>query len=319
MSRPYLPTIISVTPSQGAGNYTYQWSSPAGNLGTDSLQNVVPATSTLYSVIVTDQCGNSVSEQVLYTITSPPLVLAMSAPALICPGDSTFISVTPTGGYGQFYYNWFATGETTQGIWVHPQETTYYSVSVSDECQTFTVEDSALVNVIHPTANFVISSHTLFESLPITFQNTSTGAVSYQWEFGDGNTSTMVHPNNTYLIPGTYEVTLIATNELGCKDTIQKPITIAEEYYIYVPNAFTPDGDRSNTYFSAVTVNISKLHVQIFNRWGAVIFESNDVRFSWDGTYGAKIVQDDVYVYKIEYITSGGIQDTIEGHVVVLK
>lgn len=317
---PYVPATISVTPAGGAGVYTYQWSANDQPLGTNATQDVLPSTSTTYHVVVTDQCGNSVEEEVVYTITSPPLVLTMSPAQLICPGDSALISVTATGGYGQYYYEWFVSGAPhTSSIWVKPGQTTTYKVSVSDECQTFTVEGETTVEVIKPNADFIISSHTLFNGLPVTFQNLTTGGVTYEWTFGDGNSSAMVHPNNTYQDPGTYTVTLIATNQLGCKDTVSKPITIAEEYYIYVPNSFTPDGNRLNNYFSASTVNIAQLNVRIFNRWGETVFESDDVDFAWDGTYNGQMVQDNVYVYKIKYVTRSKIEETITGHVVLIK
>ena len=316
---PYIPATLSVTATGGSGVYTYQWSAGSTNLGTASTQDVLPSSSTTYNVLITDQCGNTANEQVVYTITSAPLILTMSPSQLICPGDSAYVSVTATGGYGQYYYNWAINGATTDGIWVKPTETTLYEVSVSDECQTFTVEGTATVEVIRPNADFAISSHTLFEGLPVTFQNLTTGGVTYFWTFGDGNSSTMVHPNNTYQVPGTYTVTLIATNQLGCKDTVSKPIIILPEYYIYVPNAFTPDGNRSNNYFSASTVNIAKLNVKIYNRWGELIFESDELDFAWDGTFKGFRVQDGVYVYKIEYVTTGAIEETITGHVVLIK
>jgi PKD repeat protein len=82
------------------------------------------------------------------------------------------------------------------------------------------VNGSVTVTVIKPEADFVALSTTFFEDLPVTFQNLSTGAVSYQWELGDGSTSTMVHPSNTYFTPDTFYVTLIATNASGCVDSI---------------------------------------------------------------------------------------------------
>lgn len=317
---PYVPATISVTPAGGAGLYTYQWSANGQQLGTDPTQEVLPSATTVYHVVVTDQCGNTVDEEVVYTITSPPLLLTMSPEQLICPGDSALISVTATGGYGQYFYHWYVDGSpTTSAIWVHPGQTTTYQVSVSDECQTFSVQGQTIVKVIRPNADFIVSSHTLFEGLPITFQNLTTGGVTYEWTFGDGNSSTKVHPNNTYAAAGTYIVTLIATNELGCKDTVAKPITISPEYYIYVPNAFTPDNNRVNNYFSASTVNIAKLNVVIFNRWGEKVFESDDVDFAWDGTFKGEAVQDNVYVYKIKYVTTSRIEDTLIGHVVLIK
>jgi gliding motility-associated-like protein len=229
------------------------------------------------------------------------------------------LTVTASGGYGQYYYFWNHSGETTPTVTVNPGSTTTYTVKVSDECQTFYVTGSTTVTVVHPTADFLISSHTLMEDLPITFQNLTTGGVSYQWTFGDGHSSTIVHPNNTYDVPGTYYITLIATNEIGCKDTVTKPITILEEYWVYVPNTFTPDENRFNNTFSVSTINVKELTVMIFNRWGERIYTSDQVNFEWDGTYQGLPVPDGTYTYKIKYVTTSLVADTITGHVNVLR
>jgi hypothetical protein len=196
---PYVPTTLVGTPSGGAGGYIYTWTNEAGDtIDQDSLTEVIPSTSTFYTITVTDQCNETVNETINYTITSPPLVLTMSPGVIVCPGDPATVSVTATGGYGQYYYTWTHSGETTPSVTVNPLHTTDYTVIVSDECQTFTVEGTTTITVSQPIADFVISSHTLFEDLPITFQNLSQGGVSYVWTFGDGTGSTVVHPNNTY-------------------------------------------------------------------------------------------------------------------------
>jgi gliding motility-associated-like protein len=317
---PYVPTDLVVTPSGGSGVYHYIWQNSTGYvLGHDSIQEVRPAATTYFTATVLDQCGDTAVATINYTITSPPLVLTMSPDQLICPGDSAAISVTATGGYGEYFYEWPHSGETTSTVEVAPEHTTTYEVIVSDECQTFTVSGETTVEVIFPTADFIVSSNTLVEDLPITVANLSSNAVSYNWDFGDGNTSTVVHPNNTWADPGVYVITLVATNEIGCVDSIQKLIRIKEEYWVYVPNAFTPDGDRFNNYFSASTVNIRELNVSIFNRWGEVVYTSDDVNFRWDGTYEGLKCQDGIYTYKISYISNSGEEDTIYGHVALLQ
>lgn len=317
---PYITTQLSVVASNGAGNYTYQWSSSNGQvLGTQSTQTVTPSTTTTYTVIVTDLCGNQESENIVYTITSPPLVLTMSPAVEICPGDSVLISVTASGGFGQYYYLWPATGATTAETWVKPDQTTSYQVIVSDECQTFSVNGNTTVTVVAPIANFQISSHTLFDDLPITFQNTTVNGETYQWFFGDGNTSTVVHPNNTYSEPGYYVVTLIATDDKGCMDSISKPIFIEEAYYIYVPNTFTPDGLRYNETFHVSAIGIRSLEVMVFNRWGEIAFTSNEIDFEWDGTFNGQFVQDGTYVWKIKYFTNSGREETIVGHINLIR
>lgn len=316
---PYIPMQLEVVATGGAGMYTYQWSTGTQQLGNLSTQVVTPSITTSYSITVTDQCGIASNALVVYTITSPPLTLTMNPSVEICPGDSVLVSVTATGGYGQYYYEWSPTGETTAQIWASPLETTFYEVSVSDECQTFTVEGGTTITVVRPTANFEISSQTLFDDLPITFQNTTINGDTYQWYFGDGNTSTMVHPNNTYDEPGTYLITLIATDVKGCKDTISKPIVIQEAYYVYVPNTFTPDGLRHNNTFGASFYGIRTANIMIFNRWGQRIFTSNELSFEWDGTYKGTMVQDGTYTWKIKYLTNSGIEETITGHINLMR
>ena len=317
---PYVPKELTVQVSGGAGNFDFSWYLANGTvLGTNDTLDVIPSTSTMYYVKVTDQCGVSSVDSVMYTITSPPLLLTMSPNQLICPGDTVPISVTATGGYGQYFYNWIHSGETTAQVFVHPYTTTSYMVSVSDECQTFTVEGTTTVNVTVPVADFAISSNVLFEDLPITFQNLTVGGNTYYWEFGDGQNSTLVHPNNTYDVPGTYYVTLIATNAIGCKDTVVKPITVEEEWWIYVPNTFTPDGNLFNNTFKASMIGIKETEVFIYDRWGQETFHSTSLRWEWDGTYKDLLVPDGTYTYKIKFITKSNIEKTIVGHVNVLK
>ncbi|MCF8414860.1 MAG: choice-of-anchor L domain-containing protein [Crocinitomicaceae bacterium] len=317
---PYIVQLMNAVPAGGAGDYTFQWSILGGaNLGTAASQSVAPSSSTIYVVTVTDKCGNTATAQIVYSILSPPLLLTMTPTVEVCPGDSVLIGVSATGGFGQYYYSWPSLGASTSQVWVNPLTTTNYTVIVSDECQTFTVSGSTTITVVKPTANFFISSHTLFDDLPITFQNASINAATYFWTFGDGNNSALVHPNNTYEEPGLYYVTLVATDEKGCIDSITKPINIKEAYYVYVPNTFTPDGLRSNNYFSASFYGIRSASVMIFNRWGEKIFVSDEMDFEWDGTYNNVMVQNGTYSWKITYITNFGLEETITGHVNLIR
>jgi gliding motility-associated-like protein len=317
---PYLPTDLLGIVSGGAGNYTYQWSSTVeGQLGTQIGQTVTPSTTTIYTITATDQCGTVDSAATIYTVTSPPLVLTMSPGVEICPFDGVNVSVTATGGYGNYYYIWPQTGDTINQIFVNPGTTTTYNVIVSDDCQTFTVNGNTTITVVKPTADFIISSQTLFNDLPITFQNTTLNGDYYQWYFGDGNTSNLVNPNNTYDLPGTYQILLIATDQKGCIDSIQKPITIEDEYYVYVPNAFTPDGERFNTYFCISTIGVKSGEILIFNRWGELVFESKDLNFQWDGTYNGTLIQDGTLSWKLNYTTNSGRSKKITGHITILK
>ena len=317
---PYIPATLEANASGGSGNYTYQWSSNFNSdLGNSASIVATPSTTTTYTVSVQDNCGNITTENIVYIITSLPLTLIMSPDVEICPGDSVQLSVEASGGYGNYYYYWFQTGETTQSIWVTPDFSVAYTVSVSDECQTFTVEGTTLVTVVSPTADFTTTSTVFFNDLPITFENQSQNAITYEWTFGDGNNSTFTNPSNTYDDPGLYYITLIATDEKGCTDTITKPILIEEEWWIYVPNTFTPNGDRHNNDFRASTIGIQKLVVGIYNRWGEIIFTSDELDFAWDGTYDGLMGPDGTYTYKIDFTTNSGRERSIVGHVNILR
>ena len=315
---PYVPATIGVQASGGSGQYTYLWSVNSLLSGTTDSLFVNPGSSTTYLITVSDNCGNSVQDSVIYTILSPPLVLQMNGPFEICPGDSVDLLVTATGGYGTYYYNWSTTA-TTPGITVAPQVSTSYFVQVSDECQTFSTTAVAVVQVVKPLANFYIATQNPMQGLPVQLTNASFNAWSYAWSFGDGNGSFLVNPTHVYTQPGAYEITLIATDQKGCVDSISKWIEIAPERYIYLPNSFTPDGDGLNEYFYGRFIGLLSARFYIFNRWGEEIFFSDQLNFVWNGEYEGVPVQDGTYSWYLIYEIEKGIYEDLSGHVNVIR
>ncbi len=315
---PYIPATLGVQASGGSGQYTYSWTINNVLSGTTDSLLVNPGSSSIYLITVTDNCGNTIQDSISYTILSPPLVLQMNGPFQICPGDSVDLLVSATGGYGNYYYNW-STSATTPQITVAPQNSTSYFVQVSDECQTFSVTAVALVQVVKPLANFYIMSQDPMQGLPVQFENASLNAWSYTWAFGDGNGSFLVNPIHTYTQPGSYEITLIATNQEGCIDSISKWIEIAPERYIYLPNSFTPDGDGLNEYFYGRFIGLMSARFYIFNRWGEEIFFSDQLNFVWDATYEGIPVQDGTYTWYLIYEIEKGIYEDLSGHVNVIR
>ena len=316
---PYVPHMLHSNANGGSGVYVYQWFTGSQIVGNKDSLNVCPSSSTTYVVQVTDNCGSSVYDTVHYIITSPPLIVSMSPQVEICPGDSAYISASAIGGYGNYHFLWTFNGDTSQGIWVKPYNTFSYQVIVSDDCQTFSVSGFATVNVIKPDANFIAFSQNLVEGLPVSFQNLTTNGYTYEWYFGDGGYSTLVHPTNVYDNPGTYYVTLIAMDAKGCIDSITKPIIIQEEFYIYIPNTFIPDGNRLNEYFSGSFIGVQWIKMEIFNRWGELIYYTEDQNFRWNGTYDNKAVPDGTYTWKLTYKPNHNVEGLLTGHVNVIR
>jgi gliding motility-associated-like protein len=236
----------------------------------------------------------------------------------ICIGDSVFISVTPNGGFGNYYYLWPSNGSTASGIWVKPNANNAYQVLVSDECQSFTISGFTQVQIVKPDADFTILTNNPTENLPTSFYNLTQNGFGYVWQLGDGAISYDVHPTHTYANDGEYLITLIATDMNGCLDSITKPIYIQAEFYIYIPNCFIPDGNRINDQFSGSFVGVEWVKMEIFNRWGERIFNSEELDFSWDGTYNGYKVPDGTYTWKLTYRKVKSQEECITGHVIVM-
>jgi gliding motility-associated-like protein len=161
----------------------------------------------------------------------------------------------------------------------------------------------------------------------IDFTNTSSFADSYNWTFEDIGSSSDINPIIDYPdVPETYDVQLVALTDEGCTDTARTVIDILDRIIFYVPNTFTPDNDNFNESFQPVfTSGFEPLdfNLLIFNRWGEVVFESNDASIGWNGTYGlesGEIVKDGTYVWKLEFKeTMSDKRHVHTGHVNVLK
>jgi gliding motility-associated-like protein len=315
---PYIETVIGVNASGGSGQYVYQWTVNNTLAGvTDSIL-ANPGSTTTYVVNVSDNCGNTIQDSILYTILSPPLVVSTNGPFEICPGDSVTLQVNASGGYGTYYYLW-STQENTSTITVNPMNSMAYFVQVSDECQTYSVTSVANVQVVKPLANFYFGTEEPMQGLAVQLENVSQNAWTYIWDFGDGGNSFLVHPNHIYLQPGPYEITLIAIDQKGCFDSISKWITIAPERFIYLPNSFTPDADGLNDYFFGRFIGLMSARFYIFNRWGEEVFSSEQLNFVWDGTYDGIPVQVGTYTWYLVYEIEKGIFKDLSGHVNIIR
>jgi gliding motility-associated-like protein len=114
----------------------------------------------------------------------------------------------------------------------------------------------------------------------------------------------------------------IVTNSFGCKDSITHDIIINPGYTFYIPNSFTPNGDGLNEVFKGVGIGITSYTIMIFDRWGELIFQSDNLDQGWDGTFkgkGGNVVQEGVYVWKVQLRDEKNNEHDFDGTVSVVK
>lgn len=316
---PNTPHTFYAEATGGEGGYVYTWYEGNTVVGTGPSLDISPMVTTTYTITVTDGCGLEISDDITYTVQASVLQLTMSPDQLVCPGDSAEIDVQASLGLGNYTYYWHHSGETTPEVTVWPNETTAYTVSVEDDCHTYSIEGTTTVKVVRPQASFQVLTSDPMEGLPVSFYNTSHGDVAWDWDLGNGETSIDHSPTTTYSEWGYYNVTLIAYNEIGCTDTAYGQVYIKPEFYFYAPNAFTPDGNRLNNEYQVSVIGAIDFEFQIFNRWGELIYSTTDQYFRWDGTYKNYPVQDGVLVWKAKVVDREENIHTYSGTITVLR
>lgn len=152
----------------------------------------------------------------------------------------------------------------------------------------------------------------------INFIDTSLHASSWQWSFGDGDSSGLAKPIHNYTDTGTFEVMLIVTSENGCIDTVAGLIHIGEG--IQIPNVFTPNSDGVNDYFFIPSMGVKEFHIKIYNRWGNFIWETTAPKIEWDGrNYSGELVPDGTYYFMLTAILGSGDNRSTTGNVTLIR
>ena len=283
---------VSFTPTQ-----TTLYTVTADNLGCISTAS---ATVTLEEIPMVDFTADTLSGCEPLTVVFTNLSVAGASGSLeACIWDIEGAS-NSISGCGDVSYTF-----GSEGLY----DVTLTTISSTGCSNTLTLFDYIYVEDL-PVASFTLSDGVVSTlDTEVDFINTSTGADNYQWTFGDGTIgSTDVDPSHIFpdIETNGYSVELIAYSQNGCSDTARLIVLVEEELIFYVPNTFTPDGDAFNNIFQPVFTSgfdPFDFNMLIFNRWGEVIFETNDATVGWDGTYlsGQGLVQDGTYTWRIEF------------------
>ncbi len=286
----------------GTGSYTFSWSS--GSIGAQAT-GLDQGT---YTVVVTDSLGCKDTAQVSIDYLPPTSSIDVATTCINMPVDFSVTSdMNPTS------WSW---------TFDDPASGSDDSASIADPMHTFNSVGSYDVTVyldgncgkdtavrtitIDPAlqADFTTAPDEVTQNTNITFNYTGDPVTSYLWDFGDGTlTSTSAKPVHLYKDSGTVSVVLMVESAAGCQDTLTKEILVLKYPIIYIPNAFSPNGDGVNDNFLVKGRGIKEVNFRVFNKWGEMVFFTNDVDFAkttgWDGTRRGKVIQPGVYVYYI--------------------
>jgi gliding motility-associated-like protein len=310
-----VPFDVVATGGDGNG-FTFAWTDSLGfNSALEDLFLPTPTPDDLVLYLtVNDGCGLANEDNMVQVdvqaFPEPAFILSEDS---ICPGEVIvfertsddasidcqwiFSSAFPLNGCGIVEQTFLSPG---------PQSVTLTS-QTSAGCESSLTVDTAFYVVPDPAAEFSYqgAEGTIF-SPQVDFINTSSDAVTYLWEFGDGEFSS--EKDTSHIYPGyvsqDYIACLYAFNALGCVDTACTIINIAPEFLVSIPNAFSPDDDGTNDFWTPVfnDIELAEYELIVFNRWGEIVFESYSQGERWNGGaendaeyYGT----DAIYFYKL--------------------
>lgn len=298
----------TATASGSIPPYSHEWDDIFQS-NTATIQNLFAGS---YTVTVTDGLGCEADTTVI-VIEPLPINIQLTAGDDTCGRGNGAIRAMMIGGTAPFEFVWSAVSDSSNlfSTVVPPAGLNTgltsgdYSVVVTD-AGGCTVSGSISVGAItSPVAAFGTRSEPEELTDPIVqFVNSSSNATTYEWHFGDGNLGYEEDPEHLYDTSGVFLVMLIAYNEprYGCSDTTFRYVEVAPLFTFYVPNAFTPDDDGKNDTWGPRGLNFEyeSYNVQIFNRWGGLVWQTDNHLLDWDGLEqgSLKRVQQGVYVYQ---------------------
>ncbi|MCC7029349.1 MAG: gliding motility-associated C-terminal domain-containing protein [Chitinophagaceae bacterium] len=278
---------------------------PGGNLEvTNDLWRFQPDTSCFNASLVAD-----------LTLTAP-------SDTELCPGESTVMTgISPTATISW----WPAAGATpnadTTEITFSPGTTTTYTVAgiESGKCPGIDTIVFTIYVYPNPIADFVISPNpATIDNPTFTLTNTSLNAVNYDWHYQGVSFSTQQDASMTVGAIGTYCFTLYAYNQLGCMSSTTNCAEVVRNEIIYIPNAFSPNGDFVNNTLKVKGENFDLLNFEIYDRWGELLFKTDEVTTGWDGNYKGKPMEVGTYFYMVEYSANGKFK-MLKGDIALIR
>ncbi|KJS04312.1 MAG: hypothetical protein VR77_12160 [Flavobacteriales bacterium BRH_c54] len=177
----------------------------------------------------------------------------------------------------------------------------------------------------------LVTTHLTVNPLPIAFAGNDTtvgynstitlngsGGIVYTWNPSTGlSCSNCANPTVTITNETTFY--LMVTDANGCSSTDQVTIFMDDSFVFFVPNIFSPNGDNENDVFYVRGQGFKSISINIFNRWGQKVFESDDVNTGWDGTFNGQEMNTGVFVYYINLELYNGDKVQKQGNITLVR
>ena len=325
-------TLTATELSGVQGGYLWQ---PGGS--TSTTINIFPDTTTTYTVQYANKCGVTDTTTTVFVNPSPTPQFTASITTGCAPLCLQFYDKSTILGGTIVQWGWkFGDGDTSfvqNPIYCYPDTGTFtptLSVVSADGCESALQIDQMITVYSKPVASFIYSPNPINTVLEptVVFTDKSTdayGIAYWSWIFGDGSVNTsensIENPTHDYPDTGAYCPTLIVTNTKGCIDTITECLAVIPLYTLYIPSAFSPNGDGDNDFFAPKGAYIKSFEMYIFDRWGMELYHTTDIHDGWDGRVrsSGKICQEDSYVYKITAVDWSNKQHSYVGEVTLIK
>ena len=330
----YNDGFIELTTTGGYLPYNYNWSGPNNFLSNDEDINALSAG--LYECVVIDNLGCEKTISILIEEPNPIELEVINVNDLNC-FNNAHINFNATGGTGilegVINTNW---GEDTTFIsnlnneWYFEYENFdqwngEINITVMDinDC-AISSNNISVTTWDNPLSVFEISTFNTSVLDPIFFTDYSIGEIpiiNWTWNFGDGNVSNNPNPTHIYEEEGQYTVCLKIEDLNGCESEICKIINIYSNSYAYIPNIFTVNDDNINERFTPIITGLipDSYKMDIYDRWGKLLFSSKNHLEGWDGTYENRRVNEGIFSYMIQFLTISGEEKKYIGKVTLAK
>ena len=320
---PRMPVGINPVVSGGWPTLNYQWTDGVAGL---NRSNLLPADTTTYTISVTDSCGQVAVDEVIVHIHHDPIADFQVNGPFCDPALVPFINLSQPGSGTLMTYQWDLDGGLTTGD-ANPTSVYYNGtfsatliVTNAFNCSDTITKPFVVLPTPQVVPTFSPQNPNMLDPLVTFIDASQPDIISRQWTIIGETSSTDSIFSYYFNRAGNYTGVLVVTNSSGCTDSIQFPIRIKDETSIYIPNAFTPNGDGLNELFTAYGVNWRTFQMWIFDRWGQELYFSNDPEKGWNGLDPAtgEALAQGVYVYRIRIVDNSNRPKVFLGHVNLL-